>query len=353
MCLLLFLCIPIIVVWNIKSQEQRFVDLIPNETWGGAGLLGVTIRMDNYGGADERLIRVLSVQHNSPASIAGLVPLQDFLLGTTVVAFGTTEVLASVLNHHVDKVVEMYVYNAESDVVRVVALMPTFSWGGKGMLGAQVGTGYLHRLPDASRKTIGTSVERKIRWIHKDGEGGDADGDADVGALATEPDALIAMEPHLEMEQVTRDANETHKQPHELGSSPSPDTTSTQRQKTTAKKHQQKSETAEPTEQNTKATIATEQKTGNSSGGGGSSSSNEVIHATEESESTTRAASPSFPAAMPLPHLSHYTIPPLQQSPSTDEVVDVFSGPPPDAAAAASDAAAGFGFLPPPPIMHT
>lgn len=26
------------------------VELVPNEEWGGAGLLGVTIRMDNYGG---------------------------------------------------------------------------------------------------------------------------------------------------------------------------------------------------------------------------------------------------------------------------------------------------------------
>lgn len=26
------------------------VELVPSEDWGGAGLLGVTIRMDNYGG---------------------------------------------------------------------------------------------------------------------------------------------------------------------------------------------------------------------------------------------------------------------------------------------------------------
>jgi hypothetical protein len=83
------------VVWNIKSQEQRFVDLTPDDSWGGAGLLGVTIRLDNYGGADERLIRVLEVENDSPASVAGLVPMKDYLLGTTAIAFGSTKMLVS------------------------------------------------------------------------------------------------------------------------------------------------------------------------------------------------------------------------------------------------------------------
>ena len=34
----------------------------------GAGLLGVTIKLDNYGGADERLVRVLEVEEHSPAA---------------------------------------------------------------------------------------------------------------------------------------------------------------------------------------------------------------------------------------------------------------------------------------------
>lgn len=151
------------VVHNIKSNTQRLVNITPSSSWGGAGLLGVTIRLDDYGGADERLIRVLSVEHNSPAAIAGLVPMKDYLLGTTSTSFDSDEILAEVLMVHADRIVELYVYNSESDIVRVITLMPTLSWGGRGYLGAEVGTGYLHRFPKSCRGTDGVSIERKIR----------------------------------------------------------------------------------------------------------------------------------------------------------------------------------------------
>lgn len=151
------------VVHNIKSNSQRLVKITPSSSWGGAGLLGVTIRLDNYGGADERLIRVLSVEHNSPAAIAGLTPLTDYLLGTTSASFDSDEMLAEVLYVHVDRIVEIYVYSTVTDMVRVVTLMPTHSWGGRGLLGAEVGTGYLHGFPKSVRETDGKSVERKVR----------------------------------------------------------------------------------------------------------------------------------------------------------------------------------------------
>lgn len=153
------------MVFNIKSQEARLVKLTPNDTWGGAGLLGVTIRLDNYAGAEDRMVRVLSVEPKSPAALAGFVPEKDFLLGTTHQTLDSTESLADVLHENCDQVVELYVYNSDSDMVRVVALMPTLSWGGNGLFGAEVGTGYLHRLPASTRSTEGTSVERKVRYV--------------------------------------------------------------------------------------------------------------------------------------------------------------------------------------------
>mmetsp|Transcript_14021 Transcript_14021/g.22075 ORF Transcript_14021/g.22075 Transcript_14021/m.22075 type:complete len:352 (-) Transcript_14021:453-1508(-) len=152
-----------LLVHNIKSNSQRLVKITPSATWGGSGLLGVTIRLDDYGGADERLIRLLSCEHNSPAAIAGLVPMNDYLLGTTSTSFDSDQKFAEVLMVHADRIVELYVYSSESDVVRVVTLMPTLSWGGRGLLGAEVGTGYLHRFPKACRGTDGASVERKVR----------------------------------------------------------------------------------------------------------------------------------------------------------------------------------------------
>lgn len=49
----------------------------------------------------------------------------------------------------------IYVYNAQSDVVRCVTLVPRDDWGGEGVLGCNVGQGYLHRLPTGCRSSPG------------------------------------------------------------------------------------------------------------------------------------------------------------------------------------------------------
>jgi hypothetical protein len=158
------------VVWNIKNKTQRFVTLTPTTSWGGKGLIGVTIRMDDYAIAEENLLRVLSVEQHSPAFIAGLTPQTDYMLGTTMDSFENEDVLANVLEECEENVVEMYVYNTVSDVVRVVTLIPTMKWkGGRGLLGAEIGRGYLHRLPKGCRDTLGVSFERKVLVNDNDG----------------------------------------------------------------------------------------------------------------------------------------------------------------------------------------
>lgn len=210
--------------YYFQAQQKRLVELTPSDEWDGAGLLGVTIKMDNYGGADERLIRVLEVEEGSPASLAGLVKDKDFMLGTTTTNFSSSRVLASVLELHIDELVEIYVYNSESDMVRVVALMPNYTWGGRGMLGAEVGTGYIHGLPNKCRNTIGQSVERKVRWTGKSTAEADAgdQGESTTPAAAGD-NGTFEMEPHLEMELDVDNSEEmtlpesSTKQPHELG----------------------------------------------------------------------------------------------------------------------------------------
>ncbi len=131
-------------------------------------MIGVTIRMDDYAIAEENLLRVLSVEKQSPAALAGLTPKTDYLLGTTMDSFESEDVLADVLEANEENVVEIYVYNTESDVVRVVTLLPSLNWGGRGLLGAEIGRGYLHRLPKSCRDTLGVSFERKVRLNNAD-----------------------------------------------------------------------------------------------------------------------------------------------------------------------------------------
>lgn len=202
------------VVWNIKSQSARLVKIIPSDSWGGAGLLGVTIRLDNYAGAEDRLVRVLSIDSpKSPAAIAGLVPEKDFLLGTTHQTLDSVNRLAAVLQHHEDEIVELYVYNTDEDLVRVVSLLPTSNWEGSrgGLLGAEVGTGYLHRLPYSSRSTTGSSVERKVCYVEADQKNDSVQNIRAINLVEGENGAVesptlvpvkkvLQMEPQLEME---------------------------------------------------------------------------------------------------------------------------------------------------------
>lgn len=205
---LLYTLLLFTVVWNFKSQEARLVYLTPSNTWGGAGMLGVTIRLDNYAGAEDRLVRVLAVESGSPAAVAGLQPETDFLLGTTHESLESMHHLASsVLEANVDRVVELYVYNSDTDRVRVVALLPTYQWGeGRGLLGAEVGTGYLHRLPFKTRGTSGSSVERKVRYVVKDNNGNPNNNNNNFNtSVGSGGGVLMENEPQLEMEPAESD----------------------------------------------------------------------------------------------------------------------------------------------------
>jgi len=150
-----------LLVFNIKSQSTRIVEITPSADWGGHGLLGVTIRFDDYSMAEERLVRVLSVREGSPAQLAGMQPNRDYLLGTRTVSFSSDVVLGNVLKENKDKNIDVYAYDTETDLVRVLELTP-MSWEGDGLLGAEVGTGYLHRLPSTCRDTDGISHNRAI-----------------------------------------------------------------------------------------------------------------------------------------------------------------------------------------------
>jgi len=84
--------------------------------------------------------------------------------------------------------------------------MPNSSWrNGGGLLGAEVGQGYLHRLPHTCRSTVGQSVERKVRTqFNKNDE--------------TKKIRTPVMERHLEMEiEKSTNPEQVSKQPHELG----------------------------------------------------------------------------------------------------------------------------------------
>ncbi|CAH0519095.1 unnamed protein product [Peronospora belbahrii] len=145
-------------VFNVKSQTTRELYLTPSRNWPGKGLLGVTIRFDSYEGAEDQLLHVLNVAESSPAKRAGLRAGSDYLLGTPERVFTDVEDLHDEIMDALNGSFQCFVYNSLDDQVRVVSIVPTERWGGDGLLGAEVGHGYLHRLPSICRDTIGSSV---------------------------------------------------------------------------------------------------------------------------------------------------------------------------------------------------
>ncbi|KDO23495.1 hypothetical protein SPRG_11418 [Saprolegnia parasitica CBS 223.65] len=147
-------------VYNVKSQTTRELEMTPTRQWPGKGMLGVTIRFDSFEGAEDNLLHVLEVADKSPAQLATLEPETDFLLGTHERVFRDPEDLYDEILDSLDKPLQCYVYSAKTDQVRLVTIVPNDRWGGEGFgfLGAEVGHGYLHRLPASVRTSNGESI---------------------------------------------------------------------------------------------------------------------------------------------------------------------------------------------------
>ncbi|GMT29024.1 hypothetical protein PFISCL1PPCAC_20321, partial [Pristionchus fissidentatus] len=146
-----------LTVYNSKTQTVRQTQMTPSQNWGGQGLLGVSIRFCSFDGASQHVWHVLTVQPNSPASIAGLQTQVDYILGAESVLNQADDLIALVQANE-GKPLKLYVYNVDSDVVREVSLTPNSAWGGEGCLGCDIGYGYLHRIPISVDRSKGTPV---------------------------------------------------------------------------------------------------------------------------------------------------------------------------------------------------
>ncbi|KAL1242379.1 Golgi reassembly-stacking protein [Trichinella spiralis] len=174
-----------ITVYNSKTQTIRQTQITPSESWGGQGLLGVSIRFCSFEGASQNVWHVLDVQHNSPAAIAGLRSNSDYILGSDSV-LNNADDLFSLVEANEGKPLKLYVYNVETDAVREVTLIPNVAWGGVGSLGCDIGYGYLHRIPMFVDRSKSVNNSQQIP-VHKS-----ALLSEDAGAvMSTSPNAEI------------------------------------------------------------------------------------------------------------------------------------------------------------------
>ncbi|GFY62630.1 golgi reassembly-stacking protein 2 [Trichonephila inaurata madagascariensis] len=168
-------------VYSTKTQTVREVDITPSNTWGGQGLLGVSIRFCSFEGVNENVWHVLEIQPHSPADLAGLHPFDDYIIGADSVLH-ESEDLFSLIEAHEGKALTLYVYNAVSDLCREVVITPNKNWGGEGSLGCGIGYGYLHRIP-----TRPTKIDIKSPYAHLPSKIPQVDGYSSVQLNAASP----------------------------------------------------------------------------------------------------------------------------------------------------------------------
>lgn len=147
-----------LTVYSSKSDKQREVEIRPTDKWGGSGLLGVSIRFCCFKGVYENVYRVLDVHNNSPAFESSLQPFKDYIVGTPDHLFSEPEDFENLLHANLGKSLTINVYNSDTDSVREVEINPRLNWGGEGMLGCDIGTGLLHRIPLKGNLTGGIGV---------------------------------------------------------------------------------------------------------------------------------------------------------------------------------------------------
>ncbi|XP_008548056.1 Golgi reassembly-stacking protein 2 [Microplitis demolitor] len=135
-----------LTVYNSKNQTVRQTTIVPSMTWGGHGLLGVSIRFCSFEGANENVWHVLEVHPSSPAELAGLRSFTDYIIGADS-ALHESEDLFTLIEAHEARPLKLYVYNTTDDSCREVTITPNSKWGGEGSLGCGIGYGYLHRIP--------------------------------------------------------------------------------------------------------------------------------------------------------------------------------------------------------------
>ncbi|KAF9077530.1 GRASP55/65 PDZ-like domain-containing protein [Rhodocollybia butyracea] len=148
-----------LLVWSSKNQDTRVVPITPSREWSQLSseeqddsnaqpsLLGLSMRMCTPEFALDNVWHVLDVLEGSPAESAGLVPLGDYILGWSGGVLSAENDFYDLIEAHVDKPLQVYVYSHDFDALREVVLVPNRHWGGDGLLGCVFGFGLLHRIP--------------------------------------------------------------------------------------------------------------------------------------------------------------------------------------------------------------
>ncbi|KAG0257859.1 hypothetical protein BG011_003712 [Mortierella polycephala] len=146
-------------IYSTRQQAGRRVEMTPTKTWGDGkgGLIGCSIRFCMFDATNDVVWHILDVAHGSPAEKAGLCAHSDYVIGTPYGIMRGEGDLYDLVEDNIGEPLRLHVYNSETDHIVII---PNEDWGGEGLLGCDVGYGYLHRLPRQEVIVTGRSPRR-------------------------------------------------------------------------------------------------------------------------------------------------------------------------------------------------
>jgi hypothetical protein len=127
-------------------------------------VLGARLRYEQYDIAHENILLVQDVFRGSPAETR-LVPFKDFILGTSELTFKSLKEFAYYLQVNKGQEIQLAVYNTETELVGFVKITPNDTWGGRGLLGADISFGYLNKLPLRKQDIANLQKRQKMAGI--------------------------------------------------------------------------------------------------------------------------------------------------------------------------------------------
>ncbi|KAJ1990010.1 hypothetical protein H4R33_001870 [Dimargaris cristalligena] len=140
-------------VYSSKERSLREIQIVPRTGWTDqphSGALGCTVRFCDAKSVEANVWHILNVSPDSPAFAAGLQSFDDYIVGTPETAFVNEMDFSYMVASHVDKPMQLLVYNTKSGSCRQITITPQRNWGGEGLLGCDIGFGYLHRIPKSN-----------------------------------------------------------------------------------------------------------------------------------------------------------------------------------------------------------
>lgn len=122
------------IVYSTKSRAHRGITIVPIV---GGSRLGMKLKLCDYSKSPKNVYQILDMytvsfrNPDSPASIAGLIAHDDFVIATTMTKHKLD--FQELIRDNIGKFVELYVYNTVQDSIRRVLIEPRDDWGGVGL----------------------------------------------------------------------------------------------------------------------------------------------------------------------------------------------------------------------------